>query len=64
MFWKLRRVEQECGHKKSWIYEASKRGEFPSPVKLSARSVGWIASEVTAWQEARIKASRDSDKFT
>jgi prophage regulatory protein len=58
MFWKLSRVQQECGHMKSWIYDAVKRGDFPAPVKLSTRSVAWIAEEVIAWQKARINASR------
>ena len=31
------------------IYEMVQRGEFPKPVKLSVRSIGWRASEVDAW---------------
>lgn len=34
-------------------------GTFPRPVALSARAVGWIASEIDAWVESR-KAERDA----
>lgn len=35
-----------------------KRGEFPSPISLGGRSVGWLKSEVEAWLESK-KAARD-----
>ena len=28
-------------------------GKFPKPVKLGARAVGWVESEVTTWLESR-----------
>jgi prophage regulatory protein len=31
---------------------------FPTQIRLSASSVGWIESEVEAWIESRIRASR------
>ena len=45
------------GLQKSSIYDAIKRGEFPSPVKLSRRAVCWPASAIDAWITERIKAS-------
>jgi prophage regulatory protein len=33
-------------------------GRFPKPIPLGERSVGWIESEIIAWQKARI-AERD-----
>ncbi|AZR93232.1 hypothetical protein BBB39_05170 [Bordetella trematum] len=38
---------------KTTIYELIQRQDFPSPVRLTARTVGWRAQEVTAWLEAR-----------
>ena len=35
-----------------------RRGEFPAPIRVSARNVAWLKSEVDAWEVARI-ASRD-----
>jgi len=34
-------------------------GEFPKPVKLGPKSVGWLESEIADWQKNRI-ACRDS----
>ena len=57
-FIKLPEVLALCGRSKSSIYCAIKKGEFPAPVRLSCRSVGWIHSEIASWAEARVKASR------
>lgn len=31
---------------------------FPRPVKLGARAVGWVESEVEAWVTAQVEKSR------
>ncbi len=33
-------------------------GSFPKPIKISVRSVGWIAAEIDAWLADRV-AERD-----
>jgi prophage regulatory protein len=43
---------------RSAIYSKISAGEFPKPVSLSSQSVGWIESEVQAWMEKRVAASR------
>ena len=50
-------VEARVGLRKSSIYDAMKRGEFPAPVKLSRRAMCWPASAIDAWIAGRIKAS-------
>ena len=42
---------------KSYIYQLSKEGLFPKPVKIVPRgvSVGWIFEEVNDWIDSRIK---------
>ncbi len=35
---------------------------FPKPIKIGARSVAWIESEVDEWISARIAASRGGVK--
>lgn len=35
------------------LYDLIKRGEFPAPLRLSARSVAWREDEVQAWIAAR-----------
>ncbi|UGY27173.1 AlpA family transcriptional regulator [Bradyrhizobium septentrionale] len=56
----LRRPEVEAatGLKRSSIYEGMAAGTFPKTVPLSDKAVGWLESEIIAWQKARI-AVRD-----
>ena len=37
-------------------------GAFPNPIRLGARAVGWIESEVDAWIREQIAASRGNAK--
>jgi prophage regulatory protein len=53
---RLPEVETLVGLRKSSIYDAMKRGEFPAPVKLSRRAVCWPASSIETWITDRIKA--------
>lgn len=53
-----KRVRQRTGLSNSAMYEAIKDGEFPAPIRLGARAVGWLDEEIDAWIEARIAASR------
>lgn len=56
----IRRVEVEhiTGLGRSTIYDKMAAGEFPKPVPISGGAVGWLESEIAAWQEKRI-AARD-----
>lgn len=46
---RLKQVMAETGLSRSRIYERSKDGTFPSPIKLGARSVGWRRGSIDAW---------------
>lgn len=46
-------VEQRTGLARSTIYDWMKRREFPQPVALGARLVGWRESDIEAWMAAR-----------
>ncbi len=35
------------------LYHATKRGEFPPPIRLGKRAVGWRRSDVLAWIKSR-----------
>lgn len=50
---RLPKVEEDVGLKKSAIYELMKRGEFPRPIKLTARAVGWYEDEIEQWLASR-----------
>lgn len=55
---RLPEVERRTGLKRSAIYQRIERNEFPSPVKVTAKAIGWPESEVAGWVQARITASR------
>lgn len=52
-------VERATGLPRSTIYEMMARGTFPKPIKLGTRAVGWLETEILAWQRARV-ADRDN----
>ena len=54
-------VVDQTGIPKSSIYALIKEGEFPEPIQLSHRCVGFIESEVQDWIEEKI-AARDNDE--
>ena len=51
--YRLPAVVTACGISRSTIYEVIRRGDFPAPVKLGARAVGWRRSDIEAWLESR-----------
>jgi prophage regulatory protein len=55
----IKLVEARTAHHRASIYRKIKDGTFPRPIKCGKR-VRWVSSEVTAWINARIQASRES----
>lgn len=53
-----RQVEGRTGLPKSSIYALMAKGAFPKNIKIGARSVGWLDSDIDAWIEAQVSASR------
>ena len=53
-----KQVEARTGLSRSTIYDRIKAGTFPAPISLGEKAVGWIESEIDAWLNARIQASR------
>ena len=51
-------VQQRTGLSRTTLYAYIKDGEFPAPVRLGARAVGWLESEVSEWIHARVKLTR------
>jgi prophage regulatory protein len=51
-------VRTRTGLSKSSIYSLISSGQFPQPISLGARAVGWLQDEVEAWLVQRIQASR------
>ncbi|KIX57438.1 helix-turn-helix transcriptional regulator [Burkholderia pseudomallei] len=58
---RILRIADVCGKvgmPRSTIYRAVTRGEFPAPIKLGEKASGWLESELDAWIDARVAASR------
>ncbi|MGF6965925.1 prophage regulatory protein [Paraburkholderia sp. WC7.3g] len=54
----LRRPETQSrvGLARSTIYAMMKAGQFPKPIQLGPRAVGWVESEIDEWLSAKMKA--------
>jgi len=56
---RLPKVQQDTGQSRSSVYNKFNPKSpqydptFPKPIKLGARSIGWIESEVQDWIESR-----------
>ena len=46
-------VEQRTGLSRSTLYAMMAEGNFPKPLKLGKRAVGWRDSAVERWLETR-----------
>lgn len=59
-FLRLRQVLELTGFSRAQLYRLMARGEFPRQISLTTggRSVCWNSTDVQAWQDQRIAASR------
>ena len=55
---RLAQVRDVTGLGRSCIYQLQAQNEFPRRIKIGARAVGWIESEVQQWVAKRISQSR------
>jgi len=54
---RLPQVKERTGMSRSFIYAAE---DFPTPIRLGGRAVGWLESEISVWIESR-KAMRQQE---
>ena len=56
---RLPAVVERVGLRRSAIYAAIQRGQFPSPIKLlpSGRAAGWSEREIEEWILSRLRES-------
>jgi prophage regulatory protein len=50
----LKEVKHRTSLGSSCVYDLMKRGTFPRSIKLGARRVGWLLSDIEAWILARV----------
>lgn len=58
---RLAEVCQRVGLSRSSVYKFVGNADFPQPIPLGARAVGFIESEIEEWIQSRIDASRSSE---
>ncbi|BEO06378.1 AlpA family transcriptional regulator [Salmonella enterica] len=57
---RLPEVLHRTGYGKAWIYHLINQKRFPPPVKIGARAVAFIESEVEEWIQLTIDNSRNN----
>ena len=53
---RLPEVLHLCAVSRSALYDMVSRGEFPRPVRIGSRSVGWRSREIREWIDSRPQA--------
>ena len=51
-------VMRRTGYGKAWIYRLVSESRFPVPIKIGARAIAFVESEVDEWINQRIAESR------
>jgi prophage regulatory protein len=59
---RLPSVKARIGLSRSSIYAFVSRGDFPRPISLGVRAVGWNSEAVDAWIASRVEQSRAMTK--
>jgi prophage regulatory protein len=55
---RLPAVKARTGLSRSTIYLQAASGEFPKPISLGPRAVGWLECDIEAWLSQRITRRR------
>jgi len=50
---RLAEVMRRTGLSQSAVYSAVSRDEFPRPLKITAKAVAWVSTEVSDWIASR-----------
>ena len=51
---RLPEVIRRTGKRRTSLLEAVRHGQFPKPIRIGARAIGFIEAEVDAWIDARM----------
>lgn len=50
-------VSDRTGLPRSSIYAKIQAGDFPRPIKLGPRSVGWLEGDINSWIDEKVSQS-------
>lgn len=54
-------TKSRTGLSRSTIYLRIANGEFPAPISLGGRAVGWLEHEIDNWLAEKVEASRGAE---
>ena len=54
-------VSDRTGLPRSSIYAKIQAGDFPRPIKLGPRSVGWLEADINSWLDEKVSQSLKAD---
>lgn len=57
-FNRLNTVKLKVGLSRSSIYQMMAAGTFPKSISLGLRSVAWLDSDIDAWIDSKVAASK------
>ena len=57
---RLPTVKDVTGLSRSTIYLRISKNEFPAPISLGGRAVGWLEDDVDSWLTDKVEASRSA----
>ena len=55
---RLPTVKELTGLSRSTIYLRISKNEFPAPISLGGRAVGWVEADINNWLAEKIEAGR------
>jgi len=55
---RLPSIIELTGLSRSTIYLRISKGEFPAPISLGGRAVGWVENDVNHWLAEKVEASQ------
>ena len=56
-------VHERVGYCRTNIYYLIQSGDFPAPIKLGRRAVGWLESDIENWIDSRIEQSQNGGEI-
>ena len=58
---RLHTVKEVTGLSRRTIYLRIKNGEFPKPISLGGRAVGWLEYDIQKWLRQQVELSREAE---
>jgi len=56
---RLKDIQRRLSLSRSAIYSRMAAGDFPQPIQLGPRAIGWRQADIDAWLESRTRQSHN-----